>query len=250
MRITSGLYYDLVPGGAPLLNDANDRFEQYCIDYIKAMLPRFDTNRSYHYGHKGGGFDAPDVLIQDGGKLFVVGDCKATKLSYLAQFAEFPFEAAKRQYDQIAKGVFQAWRYYSHVRRGVTEAEIADNSYVMIFTLDWFLFMSRELKARVIDEAKTLANKDGQITDEDRKPVVFCAIHELEGVLTTATEDTFLAALKATQEEKFKNWQFREVHRDSTSEKLPRRDFPFKLDRVLPWWKRTQDLIANVEASV
>src|SRR5262249_45281301 len=31
MRITSGLYYDLVPAGAPLLNDANDRFEQYCI---------------------------------------------------------------------------------------------------------------------------------------------------------------------------------------------------------------------------
>src|SRR4029078_2109573 len=109
-----------------------------------------------------------DVLIKDGRKLVVVGDCKATKLSYLAQFAENPFDAAKQQYDQIAKGVFQAWLYYSHVRRGIAHAEAADDSYVMIFTLDWFLFMSRELKAKVVEEAKALADKDGQITDEDR----------------------------------------------------------------------------------
>ena len=89
----------------------------------------------------------------------------------------------------------------------------------MIFTLDWFLYMSDELKANVIGEAKLRADKDAQITDEDRKPVIFCAIHELEGVLAVATEDTFLAALKATQDEKFKNWQFREVYRDNTPEK-------------------------------
>ncbi|MEA2935551.1 MAG: hypothetical protein QOD74_2197 [Variibacter sp.] len=248
MRVTAGLYYDLVGGGTPLLNDANDRFEQYCIDYITKLMPRFATNRSYYYGPKGAGFDSPDVLIKDGGKLVVVGDCKATKLSYLAQFAENPFDAAKQQYDQIAKGVFQAWRYYSHVRRDIAEAEIADDSYVMIFTLDWFLYMSRELKAKVVEEAKALADKDGQITDEDRKPVVFCAIHELEGVLPIATEDTFLAALKATQDEKFKTWQFQEVYRDSTPEKPPRKDYPFKLDGVLPWWKRTRDLIEAFQA--
>ena len=38
-----------------------------------------------------------------------------------------------------------------------------------------------------------------RLTDEDRKPVVFCAIHELEGVLPIATEDSLLAALKFTQ---------------------------------------------------
>src|SRR5436190_458369 len=144
---------------------------------------------SFRYGPKCGGFDSPDVLIKQGGKLVVVGDCKATKLSYLAQFAEFPFEAAKQQYDQIAKGVFQAWRYYSHVRRGIAEAEIANDSYAMIFPLDWFLFMSRELKTKVVEEAKALADKEGQITDEDRKPVIFCAIHEIEGVLPIAAED-------------------------------------------------------------
>jgi hypothetical protein len=136
--------------------------------------------------------------------LIVVGDCKATKLSYLAQFAENPFDAAKKQYDQIVNGVFQAWRYYSHVRRGVANADVADDAYVMIFTLDWFLYMSAELKAKVTDEAKALADGEGQITDQDRKPVVFCTIQELESVLTIANEDSFLAALKAAQEENSK----------------------------------------------
>lgn len=248
MRVTSGLYYDLVPGGAPLLNDANDRFEQYCADYIKEMMPRFDVSRSYHYGSKAAGFDSPDILIKDAGKLVVVGDCKATKLSYLAQFAESPFEAAKNQYNQIAKGVFQAWRYYSHVRRGLADVEIADDSYVIIFTLDWFLYMSRQLKENVISEAKMLVEKDGQIADEDRKPVVFCAIHDLERIFAIANEDTFLSALEATQEEKYRGWQLREVYRDSTAEKPPIRDYPFKLDGVLPWWRRTQDLIEAREA--
>jgi len=88
------------------------------------------------------------------------------------------------------------------------------------------------------------------LSDEDRTPVVFCAIHELEGVLPIATEDTFLAALKATQDEQFKTWQVREVYRDSTPEKPPRKDYPFKLDGVLPWWRRTQDLIDACHARV
>jgi len=249
MRVTSGLYYDLIPGGADLLNEANDRFEQYCVDYITKMMPRFNVSRSYQYGPRNTRFASPDVLIKDGGKLVVVGDCKATKLSYLAQFAENPFDAAKNQYNQIAKGVFQAWRYYSHVRRGLAPAEVAEESYVMIFSLDWFLYMgSEQLKANVMGEAKALADKDSQITDEDRKPVIFCAIHELEGVLAIATEDTFLAALKATQHEKFKNWQLQEVYRYNTREKPPRQAYPFKLDNVLPWWRRTQDLIEAMDA--
>jgi len=248
MRVTSGLYYDLVPGGAPLLNDANDRFEQYCVDYLKVMLPRFDTSRSYRYGPKGAPVDSPDVLIKDGGKLVVAADCKASRLTYLAQFAEDPFDAEKKQYDQIARGVFQCWRFFSHIRRGLAKEEIADDAYVMLFTLDWFLTMSRELKTKVLEAAKELADKDGNITEEDRKPVVFCPVHELEGVLASATENTFLAALKATQEEKFKGWQFREVHRDNTREKLPQKDFPFKLDAVLPWWRPTQDIIDAIDA--
>src|SRR5205085_11894615 len=101
LRVTAGLYYDLLPGGQEIINDANARFERYCIDLIDAMMKRFEVTAAYRYGSKGAQLDTPDILIKDQGKLAIVAECKATKLTYLAQFAEDPFEAAKRQYTQI-----------------------------------------------------------------------------------------------------------------------------------------------------
>ena len=119
LRITAGLYYDLLPGGQDIINDANRRFEQYCADLIGATMKRFEVRGTYQYGPKGTQFETPDVLVDDQGKLVIVAECKATKLTYLAQFAEDPFEAARKQYTQLAKGIFQLWRFFSHVRRGL-----------------------------------------------------------------------------------------------------------------------------------
>src|SRR5262249_55423584 len=49
MRISSGLYYDIIPGKQPLLNEANDRFEQYCHDLIDELTV-FVTSRSHRDG--------------------------------------------------------------------------------------------------------------------------------------------------------------------------------------------------------
>jgi hypothetical protein len=59
-------------------------------------MERFEVRGAYRYGPKGAQFDSPDVLIKDQGKLVIVAECKATKLTYLAQFAEDPFEPATR----------------------------------------------------------------------------------------------------------------------------------------------------------
>jgi hypothetical protein len=73
-------------------------------------------------------------LVKDDGKLVIAGECKATKLTYLAQFAEDPFDAEKKQYDQLARGVLQLWRYFSHVRRGVVQEELALEAHAMVLT--------------------------------------------------------------------------------------------------------------------
>lgn len=96
LRVTAGLYYDLIPGGQPLLNEANDRFEQYCADFIDVTKKRFSVSRSYRYDAKGAQVDTPDVLVRDNEKVIVAAECKASKLTYLAQFSEDPFEAEKK----------------------------------------------------------------------------------------------------------------------------------------------------------
>jgi hypothetical protein len=147
MRITSGLYYDLIPGGQALLNEANERFEAYCASYVDTLMERFKVSRAYRYEPtKGSPVDTPDLLVKDGSKVVLAAECKATKLTYLAQFAEDPFEAEKKQYLQIANGAFQLWRFFSHVRRGILEEAVDPDASAMVITLDSFLTINHELK--------------------------------------------------------------------------------------------------------
>lgn len=242
LRVTAGLYYDVIGGGQALLNEANDRFEQYCVDYFEAMMPRFSASRSFKYGQRGAQIDTPDVLITDNDKVVLVAECKATKLTYLAQFAEDPFDAQKRQYDQLANGVVQLWRYFSHVRRGILDQDLSPNVEGMVITLDTYFQMSRPLRGKVIEQANALADMEDGITPADRRPVIFCPIQDIETILSRGTEDTFLASMKAAQEERYQGWHLREVHRDLTGDQEPEnKRFPFALDVVLPWWKRAAE---------
>lgn len=250
LRVTAGLYHDLIPGGQDIINDANTRFEQYCVDLIDAMMERFEVGGAYRYGPKGAQFDSPDVLIKDQGQLVIVAECKATKLTYLAQFAEDPFEAAKKQYTQLAKGVFQLWRFFSHVRRGLVNEDLAADCHAVVFTLDAFLQMAREPQNKMFAEANALADEDGNIAPEDRRHVVICPIYDLEFILSRATEDSLLASLKASNEEKYQGWMLKEVHRDTGASKQfgePKR-YPFDMRNVLPWWSRFDELIDKEDA--
>lgn len=251
LRVTAGLYHDLFPGGQDIINDANARFEKYCSDLIDATMERFEVSGAYRYGPKGAKVDSPDVLIKDQGKLAVIAECKATKLTYLAQFAENPFEASNKQYAQLAKGIFQLWRYFSHVRRGLTQVELAVDCYAIVFTLDAFFQTARDPQNKVFAEANALADEDGNISAEDRKHVVICPIHDLESILSTATEDTLLDTLKASQQEKYHGWMLREVHRDAgaAKESAEPKPFPFDLTNVLPWWGRLDELNKQEDTS-
>jgi hypothetical protein len=244
MRVTSGLYYDIIPGGQALLNEANDRFEEYCGAYIEALMERFKVNRAYRYEpKKGASVDTPDLLVKDGDKIVLAVECKATKLTYLAQFAEDPFEAEKKQYLQIANGVFQLWRFFSHVRRGLLKEPVEADASAMVLTLDSFLTVNRALKAKIIEEATSLAEKEGDIATEDRRQIIFCPIQALEEVISLSNEDSFLATLKAAREEEYIGWELPEINRREAAgkEEIEPKKFPFELDGLLPWWRRANE---------
>jgi hypothetical protein len=245
MRVTSGLYYDLIPGGQALLNEASDRFENYSAAFIDALMVRFKVSRAYRYElKKGAPVDTPDLLVKDGEKLVLAVECKATKLTYLAQFAEDPFEAEKKQYLQIANGVFQLWRFFSHVRRGLVKEPVDAETSAMVLTLDSFTTMNRELKAKIIEEANSIAEMEGDIAAEDRRHTIFCSIEGLEEVLSRCIEDTLLATLNAARKEKYVGWELPQINQEEAvgKEKIEPKKFPFELDGLLPWRKRFNEL--------
>lgn len=247
LRITSGVYYDLVSGPPQLRNEASDRFEQYCTDYISEMLPRYSVSRERRYGVRKRQFDTPDIRINYEGKVAAVIECKATRLSYAAQFTEDPFFEAQRAYDEIAKGVFQLWRFFSHARRSIYTADsVSPDAHGLILTLDTWLVMSRPLQDQVISAAGDLADEDPGISELDRRPVAFCSIADLEHILARADEESFLRAMAAaSNEQRFIGWQLRDVHRDMGNERTDPKPFPFELGQVLPWWSLTESLRAG-----
>jgi hypothetical protein len=241
-RVTSGVYYDLVNGPSHLRNEASDLFEQYGTELFATTMPRFDVSRSYSYKHRRNHVDTPDILIKDGGKVAIAVECKATKLTIAAQFAGDPFAEAEHKYQEIVKAVFQLWRYFSRARQGMANRDpIHPNVHGLVLTLDGWFMASPELQCQILSGAETLASKDDGISAEDRRTVAFCSISELENILVTSNEDSFLRTMTATGEDRFRGWSLPNIHRELEGKLAKNKPYPFRLDDVLPWWKTLKE---------
>jgi hypothetical protein len=246
LRTTSGLFYDLIKGGTDLRNEAAERFETYSAEFLSRTLPRFEILRSEKYKNGTNLVDAPDIRVRDGEMIKVAIECKATRLSFDAQFADNPLAEARVSYDEIAKSIFQLWRYFSHTRRRLIDANAIDsNAYGVVLTLDSWMLMSQTAPKQVLAKAEELAAKDPQILPEDRRKISFTNIQDLENLLLTGDEDSFLAVLAAALEERFAGWFLPDIRREIRKTKGETKPFPFEAKAVLPWWHRIQELDAQ-----
>ncbi len=62
-RATSGLFFDIVGNGQELINDANQRFEEYARLLIKSHMPRFEVLEAQLYRFNKSEAQTPDVLV-------------------------------------------------------------------------------------------------------------------------------------------------------------------------------------------
>lgn len=237
-RVTSGVFYDVVGGGGPIRDDYGRRFEDYCARYLSETLPGFEWEREFSYRKKPNNLDTPDILCKQGDRIEAAFECKATRMSQEAMFGINPIEA--RGYQDITKAVFQLWRFFSHCRRGYVERAVSDDAVGVVLTLDNWLVMADTLRKQVLADAEKMAReKDADISEADRKSIVFVAVPELERTLSVSTEATFSQALKQANTEKYWGWRLDGVHNDlikATSH--PKRKYPFsdELGQLLPWW--------------
>jgi hypothetical protein len=240
VRSTSGLFYDVIKGGDNVRNEVSARFEAYCLDLLRQMLPKRQVRGSYTYAYRKNRIDTPDILIYEGDAISVVLECKATRMSYEARFSEDPFSDARRGYEEIAKGVFQIWRFASHHRRGVLEQEqMLSSVRGVVLTLDTWLSTANAMQSDVMELARGIAaGREPDITAVDQIPIAFCPIDELEQTLSSASDDSFLRTVRAATEERFQGWQLSGVHRELAPDLNHQNEYPFanRLPEVLTWW--------------
>jgi hypothetical protein len=199
----------------------------------------------WRYKADGNPRDTPDILLPDSASAIRLAiECKARWMKADVRFAENPSIAD--DYDEIVRGVFQIWRFFSDCRRGRAGRAVADNAIGVVLALDeWFAARGSVLES-VLDEANARADASGpHILAEDRRPVAFCTISELESVLETATEQSLLEAfgLLATSR---RGWIFSSLHSDLDAPKSERKPYPFDdaLLTLLPWYAGIKDAAA------
>lgn len=237
-RMTAGLYYDLANGPASLISEANRRFEEYVRVLIGAFFPRFEVLPSQRYGTKKARYESPDVLIKSAGKVIAVVECKATKLTYEAQFADDPIGEANNAYSQLVKGIAQIWKFFSHVRRGLySEVPISGNAPGILLTMDSWMQMSGDLQRDAIALAKAKFVADPDVIDADMRPIIFCSMQELADIMFVSNEDEFIEALGDATEERFLGWSLREVRREGSGSERAR-TFPLEFGDLVPWWSK------------
>jgi hypothetical protein len=236
-RATVGLYYDIIKGGTAVRNDAGSRFEEYCRQSIKAHCPAFEVSPPVKYKFKRNPVETPDVILRLNGQVVAVMECKASKLTFEAQYGDNPIEDAQDGYSQIAKAIFQLWRFFSHVRRGLLDVVVTEDAPAVVLTLDAWTLMSSELRSGVIAEARLMVvQKDPEITEEDQRTPVFCPLHELDHLLLISTEQQLLDGMKAAIRPEYDGWALLNV-REAVAEKIPQQKrYAFDPAEFIWWW--------------
>jgi hypothetical protein len=241
-RITAGIFYDVAGAGWAVREEYSRRFEEYALRYLKAVLPDIEWQPEQVYRIRKVEFRGPDILWQSDSGLRLAIECKATRMSIDARYSDDPL--AVRGYDDLIKAVFQLWRYFSHCRRGLTGVPLRANVAGLVLTLDSWLLMANDLIDDILDAAtKMAAKRDPEILAEDRKPILFSSMTDVETTFAKASKGSFDAAISKAVDENRAGWMLSSSHNEVAREAIETRPYPFLEDmaRLLPWWKWIED---------
>lgn len=240
LRTTAGLFYDLASAPDHIRNEAGERFEIYARDLLNAALPGFTSVKGEAYASRKRPVNAPDVMVRDGDSLVAVIECKARKMTFAARYGAAP--EAEVAVKELVKGVFQLWRHFAHDRMGLTPGPKADaDTVAVLLTLENWTQMNKQLQLHILREAEAMCASEPAILAEDRRPVVFASIEELEATLERGDETGFRNALREAATERFTGWMLPSVFREVETG-VPR-PYPMasRMAEVLPWWALVDD---------
>lgn len=239
LRMSAGLYYDLQGAGGGIRHEIATAFEAYCREFMLATLPALAIEPEYKYRHGRPRREiaSPDLLISNNGELAFVIECKATKLTYAAQFADSPAKQAAEKYEEIAKGVFQIWRFFSHCRRGITRHQLTDLTRGVVLTLDSWLIVSIGLRDFVLARARAMCAADPDILAADQRAVLFSSIQDFERLALSTDETGVSQTLQDATGDIYTGWSLPDIRDKQGYRRAIEKPYPFDVADILPWWK-------------
>ncbi len=243
-RVSTGIFYDVIDGGADIREDYGRRFEQYVKLLIQKYQPDFFLSTEQRYMTRKGELMSPDLFLSLRRESFdVIIECKASRMSFRTRFSHID-DTGNRGYEEMSKAVFQIWRHAFHVRTGKGLPKVTKDAIGLVLTLDSWFQAGIKRQEMVLSEAKKLFSEkcpDGK--ECDQIPIGFTNMTELEHVLRSGTPASILAAIRELSSEERRGWSFDIIHNQLYPGELRYTAFPFEdeLCELLPFWGTVRD---------
>lgn len=238
-RTTTGLYYDVVTSGGPIATEIGERFEEYFRKLFTAAYPNFNAHSEYEYRVEGRNHRTPDLLVKSGDNLVLVVECKAKRLPFEEQFGDTPIDEEGVGFKELVKGVFQIWKFHSHVRQGHINEKSDRPILNLIITQDHWTRMAGMKRNVMFDKAAEMADNNGAISMEDRVPVAFCSIEDFEFLSMTCDQEMLWTLIEKCAEPEFFGHDKMGLRSELFPDSEIKRAYALEdqIIELLPWWR-------------
>ncbi len=218
LRITDGLYYDIV-SDSNARRRSGEAFEYLCLKIIRhyaGATRSVEPERKTTYGM------SADILVEDNStSTGLIIECKIRRLPQRVLTSPDPFEDCADAFDDVIKGIVQIWRTY-HEFYSVSPMNMAG----VVLQYDPWTILGNAFVSKLFKSAHEKAN-ELDIPASDRIPVALVGYSDFERLLRDYEYADIFEAVCDWDTENFHGWELVGVLRNKKLEKKPKPAFDY-----------------------
>lgn len=205
LRITDGLYYDIV-ADPDARRRSGEAFEELCLELSRfhfAASCYVSPERRTSYGR------SADILIEGNAENSgLILECKIRRIPERVLVSPDPWRDCSNDFNDIIKGIVQIWR---------TQQEIYSSSSRrmagLVVQYDPWTVMGNAFIQRLFDEAHTRADAIG-VERSNRIPVALAGYADVESSFRACSIGTLQNAIQESNTEKFRGYELSTILRE------------------------------------
>ncbi len=228
LRITDGLYYDIV-SNSDARRRSGEAFEQLCFKIIKHYLNDglfIQSEQPTKYGV------SADILVEDKvNSSGIIVECKIRRIPRRVFVSPDPFNECEDDFEDIVKGIVQIWRTYDDLYRSLAWKMVG-----VVLQYDPWTIMGKAFIKELFELAHKKAESIG-VPVESRIPVALVGYYDFEQSLRSYSHTDIFDAVTTWATDEFYGWELVSIlrKRDIVAKK-PVFDYRELAVGRFPWW--------------
>lgn len=229
LRITDGLYYDVV-SDPDARRRSGEAFEDLCLKMVRhyaGAVTSVEPERKTTYGM------SADILVEDNStSTGLIIECKIRRLPQRVLTSPDPFEDCADAFDDVVKGIVQVWRTY-HELYSASPLKMAG----VVLQYDPWTILGNAFVNKLFKAANEKANGAG-LPASARIPVALVGYSDFERGLREYEYSDIFEAIWDWDTEKFHGWALAGVLESIEQAKKPKPAFDYGklVTATVPWW--------------